>query len=109
MFVPKSDFNPKGQPATINRMASIPHGTSINAQGVAPSSTQKAGKPDMAKDVESIVPFTIGNPASAKDVGKNFSDHLSFDGPVQDNRLPNPLKNFKSTHAHCKHHHGAHC
>ena len=92
MFVPKSDKRPKGQPATINRMASIPHGTSINAQGVAPSSTQQAGKPDLAKDIESIVPFNIGDPTSLI----NFP-HLNFDGKAQENRLPNPLTDFKST------------
>jgi hypothetical protein len=92
MFVPKSDFNPKGQPATINRMASIPHGTLINAQGLAPSSTQKAGKPDMAKDVESIVPFNIGDPTSLVDF-----PHLNFDATDQQNRLPDRLTDFKST------------
>lgn len=109
MFVPKSDSRPKGQPATINRMASIPHGTSVNAQGVAPSSTQKAGKPDLAKDVESIIPFTINQPATTAKFAKTFSDHLSFDGPVQDNRLPNPLKDFKSMELPCQPYSAAFC
>ena len=93
MFVPESEKNPAGQPATINRMASIPHGTTINAQGPVPSSTQKAGKPNMDKDIESIVPFNI---VTKKAV--NFP-HLDFDNKDQahqENRLPTPLTKFES-------------
>jgi hypothetical protein len=35
LFVPKSNDNPKNA-ASVVRMASIPHGTTINAQGLAP-------------------------------------------------------------------------
>ena len=97
MFVPKSENNPRGQPATINRMASVPHGTTINAQGQVP--TQRAGRPNM--DVESINPFTLGDP-TALDTN-NFNAHMSFDGEDRTNRLPNPLKYFKSTQDYTVH------
>jgi hypothetical protein len=46
MFVPETITRPK-QGATLNRMASIPHGTTINAQGLAPPASTKPmpGKP----------------------------------------------------------------
>jgi len=91
MFVPQSYFNPRGQPATITRMASVPHGTTVNAQGIALNST--AGKPSFVKDVESINPFTIGNPKALDLV--NFKDHMSFDGADQKNRLPDDLTLFR--------------
>lgn len=46
-------------PATVARLASIPHGTTIVAQGVASSSN---GPPTIP--VVSITPFAIGNPTS---------------------------------------------
>lgn len=97
MIVPKSDVNPRGQPATINRMASVPHGTTINAQG--PVTAQKTGRPDM--DAESIIPFTIDKPEELDTT--NFNAHMSFDGEDQKNRLPNPLKDFRSTQDHTVH------
>ena len=47
-------------PATIARLATIPHGTSIVAQGIANPPT--AGPPVIP--VASITPFSIGNPAA---------------------------------------------
>jgi hypothetical protein len=47
-------------PATIARLATIPHGTSIVAQGIANPPT--AGPPIIP--VASITPFSIGNPAA---------------------------------------------
>ncbi len=44
--------------ATISRLATIPHGTSIVAQGIANPPT--AGPP--AIPLASITPFSIGNP-----------------------------------------------
>jgi hypothetical protein len=44
------------EPGTVARMASIPHGTTINAQGRAITAPQPIIKP------ASITPFTIGNP-----------------------------------------------
>ena len=47
-------------PATIARLATIPHGTSMLAQGIA--SPPSAGPP--AVPAASITPFAIGNPAA---------------------------------------------
>lgn len=60
MRVPASTTNPV-QAESLNRMASIPHGTTINAQGLAPTSTTP-GAPSI--DPTSITPFVIGNPAN---------------------------------------------
>lgn len=46
-------------PATVVRMGSIPHGTTILAQGVA---TGAAGPPNIPND--NILPFIIGNPGA---------------------------------------------
>jgi nucleoid-associated protein YgaU len=54
--VPKTE-HPQ-EPPTVVRMASIPHGTTVLAQGLASKSTQQ---PDIA-DIN-ITPFLIGNPA----------------------------------------------
>ena len=55
MRVPASTKNPV-QVESLNRMASIPHGTTINAQGVAPTTTTP-GPPNIA--ATSITPFAI--------------------------------------------------
>ena len=65
LHVPKADFNTG---SSVVRMASIPHGTTINAQGLVPTrDTSKdsvlggvAGPPDI-KDIDTT-PFTLGNP-----------------------------------------------
>lgn len=55
--VPQTDTNPKlGN--TLVRLGSIPHGTTINAQGPAP--TVEPSAPDITR--RCIDPFTIGNP-----------------------------------------------
>ena len=57
MRVPASTINPK-QVEMLNRMASIPHGTTINAQGVAPTpDTTTSGPPSIP--VAKITPFVI--------------------------------------------------
>ena len=62
MRVPASTTNPV-QVESLNRMASIPHGTTVNAQGVAPTTTTP-GPPDLSA-VSSITPFLINsNPPS---------------------------------------------
>ena len=61
MRVPASTTNPV-QAESLNRMASIPHGTTINAQGVAPNTTTP-GAPKFPK--VNITPFFINsNPRS---------------------------------------------
>ena len=57
MRVPASTTNPV-QVESLNRMASIPHGTTINSQGVAPTSTTP-GPPNIPK--VDITPFAIGS------------------------------------------------
>ena len=59
MRVPASTINPK-QVESLNRMASIPHGTTINAQGVAPTpTTTTLGPPSIP--AANITPFIIGS------------------------------------------------
>ena len=60
MRVPGSTVNPI-RVETLNRMASIPHGTTINAQGDAPTTTT-AGPPIIP--VKKITPFSIDNPSN---------------------------------------------
>lgn len=55
MRVPASNTNPV-QVESLNRMASIPHGTTINAQGLAPSKSTP-GPPKIPK--ADITPFVI--------------------------------------------------
>jgi hypothetical protein len=57
MAVPATT-DPKEEP-TVVRMASIPHGTTIQAQG---TSSTVDGRPDIA--ATDIIPFTIGHPDS---------------------------------------------
>lgn len=60
MRVPASTTNPV-QAESLNRMASIPHGTTINAQGLAPQNTTP-GAPNIPK--VDITPFFIGQPTN---------------------------------------------
>ena len=87
MRVPASTINPK-QVELLNRMASIPHGTTINAQGVAPTAdTTTSGPPSIGP--ANITPFKIGsNPPP-------FVPFPSQDA-TSDNtaRLPQDLKPF---------------
>lgn len=96
MFVPKCEKNPAGHPATINRMASIPHGTTINAQGGI-NPIQVPGKPDMKADVLSIIPFALGaaDPVATALID-SFPKQLSFDNDKGSNRLPKNMTRFGS-------------
>jgi hypothetical protein len=83
MNVPATAINPPlGN--TLVRMGSIPHGTTINAQGVPPVQTQ--GAPDISP--RSITPFTIGNPTDLK--VKDSQTASNSDTP----RLPQDLSLF---------------
>ncbi|KAK4547543.1 hypothetical protein LTR36_000500 [Oleoguttula mirabilis] len=102
MLVPASE-NPK-QPATLNRMASIPHGTTINAQGPAPTPATLIKGPMKPNDInvipkESIVPFDLNNPESRLPTGPNSSfPHLEFPEKASEreelDRLPSFLSKF---------------
>jgi len=78
LLVPET-IEPK-VPSTVVRMATIPHGTSILAQGAFETSD---GGPVIP--VVDITPFTIGNPADRKKfTSQNASDKSTF-------RLPQTL------------------
>ena len=86
MRVPVSKINPK-QVDSLNRMASIPHGTTINAQGNTPT-TPTSGPPDIP--VASITPFII-NTNPPKLVEKFPSQTASLKNTL---RLPQDLTLF---------------
>jgi hypothetical protein len=90
MFVPAS----KDQPATINRMASIPHGTTINAQGLVSNIKHFARKVER-EDIQavSIIPFNVGKPEEKID----FPNQLTFTSSGENSRMPGSLGPFKST------------
>jgi len=78
LFVPETT-EPRVQP-TVVRMASIPHGTTILAQGTFETND---GGPEIP--VVDITPFTIGNPTDRKKfTSQNAADDLTF-------RLPQTL------------------
>ena len=87
LFVPNSD-SPKNAPSVV-RMASIPHGTTINAQGFAPTSANN-GPPkfDLPQNILDTTPFNIGK----------FTSKIPFPSMDATNqqtaRLPQNLKPF---------------
>jgi hypothetical protein len=85
--------NPQ-EPATVVRMGSIPHGTTINLQGVAFT------VPQPVFDVASITPFHIGNPDDGKTALQPFPEEdFTKDSPSRTDRkrvaalTPEQLKN----------------
>ena len=84
MHVPETTGDPVlGE--TLTRMASIPHGTTINAQGLAPTSSI-AGPPKIA--AVDITPFPIGSPSNKiKFAAQNVS-------ATNTPRLPQDLSTF---------------
>ena len=81
-------------PESLNRMASIPHGTTINAQGVHPKGPTK-GPPPLADTTkikaQSINPFPIGGSPSPgiRFAAQNIDDKVTP-------RLPQDLTKFKA-------------
>jgi hypothetical protein len=117
MFVPATKTKPV-QGATLNRMASIPHGTTINAQGAVPPTKPIPGKPQKAPrmpptpfgtaakgadnggiPVISIVPMSFNKDPKVVANEVNFfnSSHLTFNNNP-DNRLPARWKDFVGTY-----------
>ncbi|KAF4460616.1 hypothetical protein FALBO_12596 [Fusarium albosuccineum] len=81
--VPQTDTNPKlGN--TLVRLGSIPHGTTINAQGAAPTVVQSA--PDISP--RSITPFVIGDPGCLRPKDSQKASN------IQTARLPQDLTPF---------------
>jgi galactose oxidase len=96
MFVPAS--SKFGAPKdTICRMASIPHGTTINAQGLHPSLEPVAGEPTF--DEADITPFFIRDkkPQRFNNMDFDFTPSQDEDGnDLGNNRIPQNLEIFKS-------------
>ncbi|KIW03106.1 uncharacterized protein PV09_05751 [Verruconis gallopava] len=98
--------SPPRTPATITRMASIPHGTTINAQGLDPTKVE-AGPPviPLWDDVNGVsipassnrklptIPFTIDNPSQR--VPKTLFHNTVYDDPDKF-RIPQTVKGPKS-------------
>ncbi|KAF5012817.1 hypothetical protein FDECE_1106 [Fusarium decemcellulare] len=81
--VPQTDTNPKlGN--TLVRLGSIPHGTTINAQGATPTVVQSA--PDISP--RSITPFVIGDPGCVRPKDSQKASD------IQTARLPQDLTPF---------------
>ncbi|KAK5662611.1 hypothetical protein OQA88_8525 [Cercophora sp. LCS_1] len=77
------------QKTTIVRMASIPHGTTINAQGIAPTKNDKQpGSPDFInKHAANAKPFIIGNPKGVR-LDKGTFQSMDIDQPNKTLRVP---------------------
>ena len=86
--VPATNPNPIGG-ETLVRMASIPHGTTINAQAQAPNGPVSGG-PDLSNIID-IKPFTVGNPA--KRIGKATFQALDVSNQATP-RIPQDLSTF---------------
>ena len=80
---------------TICRMASIPHGTTINAQGFVPvenKTTVIGGEPGRPKfEPLNTTPFLIGRPQVKQ---SNFKAEMDADKPNETRRVPADLKLF---------------
>ena len=83
MAMPKTGA--PNEPATLVRMASIPHGTTINAQGV---STSAAGGPNIPE--VNMTPFTIGGTQTANSIPFASQNATNANTP----RLPQDLTSF---------------
>lgn len=88
MLVPATNIDGE----SIVRMASIPHGTTINAQGSALPDTLPDGQINFEEkdNMANITPFTISHPDDKKD----FFIALEEAGAIDTPRLPQNLKKF---------------
>ena len=93
LYVPKASFHTQD---SVVRMASIPHGTTVNAQGVVPARADTAlgGAPVRPTfDEINTTPFTIGDPSPTGRQVKSFKDPMG--ATVQNTfRLPQDLTKF---------------
>ncbi|KAL9085266.1 MAG: hypothetical protein Q9165_007700 [Trypethelium subeluteriae] len=88
IHVPNS--TPVSDQPTINRMASIPHGTTINAQGAAAVRADGTSAPDITFSKFDSKPFKINNSGVVP-----FFDQNQFDlGNGNATRLPQDMKPF---------------
>jgi len=94
LVVPAAKFQ-EGR-KTICRMASIPHGTTINAQGFVPEKNNntvlggKPGPPDFAK--LDTTPFRIGRPETR--LVDAFKKPMTAETPSITRRIPDNLQKF---------------
>lgn len=86
--VPETDTNPE----SLARMASIPHGTTINAQCLAPTTTIQNGSPAVNDKVD-ITPFPIAKP-NQRLVGQFPAMNVN---DINTARLPQVLQPFIAT------------
>lgn len=79
---PPTDVRPVVRKGTISRLASVPHGATINCQGFEPDLTRPTpGAPKIEEKPASIIPFPIGHPEDTTSLATTF-----------------PQTNFKITH-----------
>ena len=90
LHVPKAKFHPKDTPSVV-RMASIPHGTTINAQGLVPTRDQVTKTP-IIKPINTT-PFFFGKPDKPVPFFNNSMD-ATFQKAF---RIPQNLEIFNKT------------
>lgn len=92
LAVPKCEVSPKNQGATLCRMASIPHGTTINAQAAQPNMSKPQPGSKLGDSIKpvNITPFFIGQPKST-----NAFPSQTFSKDKND-RIPGDLTKFDS-------------
>ncbi|EPS38197.1 hypothetical protein H072_8078 [Dactylellina haptotyla CBS 200.50] len=81
--------------ATLSRMASIPHGTTINAQGLAPTTVTKVvteAHTELEIPILDITPFVIGDPTARRRFASQDVDNEATA------RLPQDLTKFANNH-----------
>lgn len=88
MRVPESTTNPV-QAETINRMGCIPHGTTINSQGITPTKATP-GPPDIPR--ANITPFDIGSDPPRF---REFDNQKAHE--IHTRRIPQDLGKFIET------------
>jgi len=95
LFVPK-DASPIGKESIV-RMASIPHGTTINAQGLVPPPDAAApAKPQFDKHPIDTTPFNIGDPTAKINAPDAFPS-MKAERPNKTLRSPADLSPFLAT------------
>ncbi|PQE33363.1 hypothetical protein CJF32_00006666 [Rutstroemia sp. NJR-2017a WRK4] len=88
---PPTNIRPVISQGTISRLASIPHGTTINCQGFEPDMrSPKSGPPDIPKI--SILPFPKGMPDDVNTFEEFFPQMVNFKKEY-DLRIPRSIKN----------------
>jgi hypothetical protein len=87
MHVPASETS---ETASLSRMASIPHGATINAQGPAPPLEPIQGPPEFEFDENSLFPFDVDQPTRI--FHKGFTNLIATQKNVP--RLPQDLSKF---------------